>query len=429
MQIKSSTAGLLKRNGHRLVMLTAALCLTCVALAQGASSLQNPKRITALQISETPDGSRVTVIADFPLDDYEAFRRGDRFYVRIPSADFGAPQPTFQGPGFEDIQVQKVGAGVVISFRLHPGANARVAEGSNRLDVIFTSPSRIASSANAVRSRLARGTTGNRIPGRRSASKSPADIAGPMPPNSPTSDSDITDGQPALASGTTSRTRRLDRSDTSKGNVVSTDRAIPTATPNSMATPYPMASPYSSTYPASAITSTPAPAATVSRPIGNGSSSFELGKRAQSALQWVSTNRAASAGIGVGLTALLCGVIFLLYKRRRNGRKARSNTPRVQPKYSPEPQFEDTLLASASAVSSKVGPGPYVDGEAYESWDDIGSEYFDDLTTEPPSPMDNKPTASPQSLGGVEDESWEFVPANAKTYQGRVQEEREVFEL
>lgn len=407
-----------------------ALCLSCLVVAQGASQLQNPKRITALQISATLDGSRVAVIADSPLDDYEAFRRGDRFYVKIPAADFGAPQPAIQGQGFEDVQVQKIGTSVVISFLLHPGANARVAESSNRLDVIFTSASLIASGPNAVRDRLARGTTGNRNPTRRSASKGAVDTAGPMPPNSPTTDSGIEDGQSSLSSGTTSRNRRSNRFDPTNGNAASTDRAIPTVTPSPIATPYPTVSPYTSTYPA-ATTVTPAPRPETSRATDNGSGSFDFKKRAQSALQWVLANRAVSIGIGVGITSLLCAVAFLLYSRRRNAKKARLKTPRVQPNYSNEEQLEDTLLERASALSSKTGPSPNVD-VVYESWDDMnvgGREYFDDLTAEPATSMNDKPIASAQSFNGVEDESWDFVPAKAKAYQGRVQEEREVFEL
>src|SRR5688500_13866393 len=136
MQIRLPNSGLLERKRHRLATFTAALCLVCFALAQGASQLTNTKRITAVQLAESAEGSRVTVTGDSLLDDYEAFRRGDRFYVRIPATDFVAAQPSFQGKGFEDVQVQKVGDSVVISFRLQPGVNARVIGAANRLDVI-----------------------------------------------------------------------------------------------------------------------------------------------------------------------------------------------------------------------------------------------------------------------------------------------------
>jgi len=92
----------------------------------GAAQSRNQKRIMSIQIGEVSEGSRVTVVSDSALNDYEAFRRGDRFYVRIPLAEFTAGQPHFRGDGFEDVQVQKVGDSIVVSFKLQPGATARV---------------------------------------------------------------------------------------------------------------------------------------------------------------------------------------------------------------------------------------------------------------------------------------------------------------
>ena len=108
MQTRLPKFGLLERKRRRLSTFTAALCLICFSLAQGASQLTNTKRITAVQVGESAEGSRVIVTGDSVLDDYEAFRRGERFYVRIPSADFVAASPRFQGQGFEDVKVQKV---------------------------------------------------------------------------------------------------------------------------------------------------------------------------------------------------------------------------------------------------------------------------------------------------------------------------------
>jgi len=34
----------------------------------------------------------VTIVSDSALNDYEAFRRGDRFYVKIPQAEFAFSQ-------------------------------------------------------------------------------------------------------------------------------------------------------------------------------------------------------------------------------------------------------------------------------------------------------------------------------------------------
>src|SRR2546426_239712 len=43
--------------------------------------------VATLRSTDSPDGSRVALTSDQSLSDYEAYRRGDRFYLRIPAAD------------------------------------------------------------------------------------------------------------------------------------------------------------------------------------------------------------------------------------------------------------------------------------------------------------------------------------------------------
>jgi hypothetical protein len=159
------------------------------ALTPGAAQSKNQKRIFSLQIGEASEGARVTVVSDSALNDYEAFRRGDRFYVRIPSADFVAGKPGFRGDGFEDVQVQKVGDSVVVSFKLQPGATARVDQRANHLDVIFSSPNRMARS-NRTNTGTNRGTyipTDGivRVNNPQTLQHRQRDAAGPMPPGTP----------------------------------------------------------------------------------------------------------------------------------------------------------------------------------------------------------------------------------------------------
>src|SRR6266851_3162398 len=95
--------------------------------------------VTTLRASDSPDGSRVTVSSDQSLNNYEAYRRGDRFYVRIPAADVTRAEAT-RGRGFGDVKAQRSGDSTVVSFRLQPGATAHVEQHSNRLEVVFTMP-------------------------------------------------------------------------------------------------------------------------------------------------------------------------------------------------------------------------------------------------------------------------------------------------
>ena len=106
----------------------------------------------------------------------------------------------------------------------------------------------------------------------------------------------------------------------------------------------------------------------------------------------------------------------------------KANTPRVQPKYSPDVQLEDMLAARVPDVSAKVAPGPYVDEYAYESWGD--GTLDDEIIAEGHSDVAYQ-SAPSDIFSGTNHEPWEVIGAasDSKVYQGRVQEEREVFEL
>jgi hypothetical protein len=98
------------------------------------------KNITPLHSGDTTDGSRITITSDAPLNDYSAYRSGDRYYVIIPEANAPRAQAGMRGRGFEDVQMQKRGNDAILSFKLQPGTNARVNQKFNRLDVELTTP-------------------------------------------------------------------------------------------------------------------------------------------------------------------------------------------------------------------------------------------------------------------------------------------------
>src|SRR5439155_11868350 len=98
---------------------------------------------------DSPDGSRVALSSDQSLNDYEAYRRGDRFYVRIPQSEVPRAE-TVRGRGFADVKTQKTGDSTVVSFRLQPGATAHVEQRGNKLDVVFTVPGARNSSASST---------------------------------------------------------------------------------------------------------------------------------------------------------------------------------------------------------------------------------------------------------------------------------------
>lgn len=370
---------LVLRNRTRCSLaLLASLISIWFALTPGAAQSKLQKRITSLQIGEANEGARVTIVSDSLLNDYEAFRRGDRFYVRIPMADFTAGKPGFRGDGFEDVQVQKVGDSVVVSFKLQPGASARVDQHSNRLDVIFAAPNRMARTTrtNAGSNRTAYIPTDGivRANNPQTMQHRQRDAAGPMPPDSPGSPTAtrgrLVTGRPADFSATrnqsvaTSSREEFSRRGSNRpaGNVASSisksvaspgvSKAGPSSssitnpgqTSNaSKAGSSPTISRYESSSAATPSTSqnyqaltTSTPAAPVASPAvkSPGLSGSQNGKsRSDIALQWVKANRQTTL-IG-GLIALFLAVflVALLVRRRKNVDKTkRSEKTLAKPK-------------------------------------------------------------------------------------------------
>lgn len=98
------------------------------------------KSITPLRSSESAEGSRVMITSDAPLNDYRAYRSGDRFYVVVPKADAPRAQSGMRGKGFEDVQVGKKDNDAVLSFRVPPGTKPSVQQKFNRLEIVFNTP-------------------------------------------------------------------------------------------------------------------------------------------------------------------------------------------------------------------------------------------------------------------------------------------------
>lgn len=117
----------------------------------GAQQQQGAQRknITPLRASETPEGSRIMITSDGALNDYSAYRSGERFYVLLPAADAPRVLSGLRGRGFDDVRVQKRGNDVLLSFRLLSGATARVSQKFNRLEVLITIPSLVAANNTA----------------------------------------------------------------------------------------------------------------------------------------------------------------------------------------------------------------------------------------------------------------------------------------
>jgi hypothetical protein len=107
----------------------------------GISSEQNQlKHFTPLRVTHEPEGSRIIITSDAPLNDYKAYRIGNRFYLVLPNSNKPRMPNNISGRGFDDAQMQKRGTDIILSFRLQPGTTARVDQKFNRLEIVFTLP-------------------------------------------------------------------------------------------------------------------------------------------------------------------------------------------------------------------------------------------------------------------------------------------------
>jgi HEAT repeat protein len=147
-------------RGRVLTVLVACLCLAAALVSTGARAQQpsnsnaaqsakpRTKRLTPLKSADAGQGSRVTITSDGELNDYSAYRSGDRFIVVIPQAQ-GGEGGGVKGRGFEGAQVSRRGNDLVYTFKLEPGATAKVNQRFNRLDVQFTATKQAQANANA----------------------------------------------------------------------------------------------------------------------------------------------------------------------------------------------------------------------------------------------------------------------------------------
>jgi len=161
---------------HQVILFLSLSLLVACNLLPLAAQVKTAKRITSVWTATTAEGSRVHVDSDAPVNDYEAYTQGGRFYVKIPLADLPSARGSLLGRGFDDVQIQRYGDGIIISFRLQPGTAARVEQAANRLEVVFTTAG----------SRIAVAGTKDIDYATRTRARRTSDLAGPAPATSPT---------------------------------------------------------------------------------------------------------------------------------------------------------------------------------------------------------------------------------------------------
>jgi HEAT repeat protein len=298
------------------------------------SSAKRPP-VTTLRANDSAEGSRVAVTANQSLNDYEAYRRGDRFYVRIPAADVPRPEAV-RGRAFNDVRVQRGASDTVVSFRLQPGASARVEQRGNKLDVVFTMPGSRSSGSTA--------TSRNVV----------ANDAGPAPPAADPQRRGNTNSNRSGSVPTDRSTRNWNERSTSAS-------AKPTPTPRAGASPKPSptpsAKPAASPSPAAPARTSPVVARSSPSPVANAASPAPAtgttwSQLKQKARYWIllAQLNPVPVGIGVALLLLVIGLFALQRRRARVARRARWR------KRSVEPEAAAAVAPAPAAVATQAKP-------------------------------------------------------------------------
>src|SRR5437667_4344260 len=280
-----------------------------VAQSRPAQSNSNTsgkrQHVTTLRSSDSPEGSRVAITSDESLSDYEAYRRGDRFYIKLPAADVPRAE-AMRGRGFADVRVQRGADSTVISFRLQPGTTAHVEQRSNKLDVVFSAPgtARVPAAGSNAGSREAARTnpaaSSIKTPARHVSSPSPT--ARNVAPNT------------TLPKGSERSRSKLGAVSPPPKIIIA---SVPTPTPAPAASPKAAPSPKAAAKPTASPGIQPTPATTATSAETTATSwQSQMKERAR---YWILLAQLNPIPVVIGAVILALFVLFLFQRRRLKG--------------------------------------------------------------------------------------------------------------
>ncbi len=340
----------------------------------------NQPHIAIVRSSDSAEGSRVALSADQSLNDYEAYRRGDRFYVKIPAADVPRAE-TLRGRGFADVKVQRSGDSTLISFRLPPGASARVEQHGNHLEVLFT----VAGASSAIASNAGQRSAGaesNRNSSGNKRSSSPL-LANKSAESSRNSNANKRAVLPLVANKSAQLSRNsntnkraaapananknsADRSTSSiaqsaRDSNLTSKSAAPLALPSSKPIATPLPSPVSSPNakptqtPAQRLSATASPTSQPTPlPVTNQSRQDRWSRMKEQINYWILLAQLNPIPVVTGAMVLLLLIALFLFQRRRvrSSRRVRPATT----KSTKGMTKADTASSVQSAAESKAAP-------------------------------------------------------------------------
>jgi HEAT repeats len=319
---------------------------------------------TLLRAIESPEGSRVAIRSDQSLSDlYEAYKRDDRFYLRIPSSEMPGAE-ALHGRAFSDVRVQRGADSTVISFRLQPGVVAHIEQRGNELEIIFIIPGAARVPA-----------TGPNASSREAARTNPAANSGKTPARPLSTPSPIARN----AAANTSLPKGSERPGSKLGAVspppktIIASVAMPTPVPASTASPKATPSPKAAAKPTASPGVQPTPATTATSSEATAVSwQSQMKERAR---YWILLAQLNPIPVVIGAAILALLIVALLFRRRQgkatrplqgsrnNSKEARSANAPQSAKAASESKVEaiadvaaPAAAAAGAAVASSIQP-------------------------------------------------------------------------
>ena len=328
------------------LLLAAGAALPASTRAQGGAAAQpSPRprvtRVTPLRKSDSAQGSRVTITSDGgAISEYSAYRSGDRFIVVIPRAEAVGGGGGVSGRGFQGAQVSKRGNDLVYTFKLEPGATARVNQRFNQLDVQFTASKSAATTTSQPAANSAPAATPTPRPQR-----TPAELAG-LPSPTPA----------ARATPDTTRVVRTDSNAEAAGVAPPAGTTAPTPSTREVSVALPGSTPTPELTPTVAPPAEqiaqvlPTPAAPVGAPATSASApSRTLGATVSNNWPWI-----LAALLAVGVALLFVG--RLGSRREKELPPAQSTAPALRERPSAQPVGSATATPVESAAKFAAVP-------------------------------------------------------------------------
>jgi hypothetical protein len=313
------------------VLVLGAAMITAQSRVSGSSAQTNSsgsgkrQHVATLRSSDSPEGSRVVLSSDQSLNDYAAYRSGDRFYVKIPAAEVPRAE-ALRGRGFADVKTQRTGDTTVVSFRLQPGATAHVEQSSNRLVIVFTVPGGRPSVASNSSRQVPRPVTVPESTRNANVNKRSTPAATNKNVSGRSNSATARNAQPLTASNSNSSNAagKNNAPAASSLNSASKPAATPIASPRPSPTAtLPAPSPAQKSLPAVARpTASQPPPATTSQPRQDRWS--QMKERADYWILLAQLNPIPVA-TGVGLLLLLLGLFLFQRRRAKSTRRVRSS--------------------------------------------------------------------------------------------------------